>query len=49
MQPVGGVVGLRRSFHNDRARKIDEIWSKPAEFKVKLEVCLRIIIRLIYL
>ena len=38
----GGQAGLRRSFHNDRARKIDVIPSKPAEFKVKLEIHLTI-------
>ena len=38
----GGQAGLRRSFHNDRARKIDVIPSKPAEFKVKLKIHLTI-------
>jgi hypothetical protein len=39
-----GVVKIspERSFHNDRTAKIDTIPSKPAEFKVKLEVHLTI-------
>ena len=35
-------ISLERSFHNDRTAKIDVIPSKPAEFKVKLELCLKI-------
>jgi len=32
----------KRGFHNDRAAKIPRSQSKPAEFKVKLEICLTI-------
>ena len=32
----------KHGFHNDRAANIPRSQSKPAEFKVKLEICLRI-------
>jgi len=33
---------MRHSFHNDRTVTILVIGSKPVEFKVKLELCLKI-------
>ena len=45
MRPVsaeGSPAGLRRNSHNDRAVEIAVIAPKPVEFKVKLEICLKI-------
>jgi hypothetical protein len=45
MRPVsaeGGQAGLKRGSHNDLMIKIAVIAFKPAEFKVKVKIYLRI-------
>lgn len=37
------ILGSRKcSFHNIEAAEIARSWPKPAELKVKLEICLKI-------
>ena len=45
MRPVsaeGSHAGMKRGSHNDRGAKITVIASKPADFKAKLEIGLKI-------